>query len=100
MVTFDLFLSLVISPCCVRNIEVVNTQHNYLVYEPADFTVHPPELPRVGLFFSYRCLVFPKNMSSKERLNISELFRFKDVFLQHIHTNPILINLTFLDNNE
>ena len=31
-------------------------------YEPADITVHPPppELPRVGSFFSYRCLVFPK----------------------------------------
>ena len=31
-------------------------------YEPADLTVHPPppELPRVGSFFSYRCLVFPK----------------------------------------
>ena len=47
-------------------------------YEPADLTVHPPELPRVGSFFSYRCLVFPKKMSSKESLNISELFRFKD----------------------
>ena len=33
-----------------------------LGYEPADLTVHPPppELPRVGSFFSYRCLVFPK----------------------------------------
>ena len=31
-------------------------------YEPADFTVHPPppELPKVGSFFSHRCLVFPK----------------------------------------
>ena len=38
-----------------------------LGYEPADLTVHPsPELPRVGSFFSYRCLVFPKKMSSKE----------------------------------
>ena len=34
-----------------------------LGYEPADLTVHPPpELPRVGSFFSYRCLVFPKNV--------------------------------------
>ena len=51
-----------------------------LGYEPADLTVHPPppELPMVGSFFSYRCLVFPKKMSSKKSLNISELFRFKD----------------------
>ena len=49
--------------------------------EPTDLTVHPPphsELPRVGSFFSYRCLVFPKKISSKESLNISELFRLKD----------------------
>ena len=35
----------------------------FIGYEPADLTVHPPpppELPRVGSFFSYRCLVFPK----------------------------------------
>ena len=25
-------------------------------------TPPPPELPRVGSFFSYRCLVFPKNV--------------------------------------
>ena len=32
----------------------------HIGYEPADLTVHPPpELPRVGSFFSYRCLVFP-----------------------------------------
>ena len=33
-------------------------------YEPTDLTVHPPplELSRVGSFFSYRCLVFPKNV--------------------------------------
>ena len=38
-------------------------QNIYVVgYEPADLTVHPPppELPRMGSFFSYRCLVFPK----------------------------------------
>ena len=49
-------------------------------YEPTDLTVHPPppELPRVGSFFSYRCLVFPKKMSSKESLCFSELLRLKD----------------------
>ena len=32
-------------------------------YEPADLTVHaPPELPRMGSFFSPRCLVFQKNV--------------------------------------
>ena len=47
------------------------------------------ELPRVGLFFSYRCLVFPKN-ALKETLNISELFdqvkRLKNVFFFIIFT--------------
>ena len=37
-----------------------------------------PEVPRMGLFFSYRCLVFTKELSSKESLNISEVFRLKD----------------------
>ena len=39
-----------------------------LGYEPADRTVHPPppELPRVGSFFSYRCLVFPKKCPQKK----------------------------------
>ena len=48
-------------------------------YEPVDLTVHPPppELPRVSSIFSYRFLVFPKKMSSKESLNISELLRLK-----------------------
>ena len=36
-------------------------------YEPADLTVHPPpELPRVGSFFSYRCLVFPKKCPQRK----------------------------------
>ena len=49
-------------------------------YEPADLTVHPPPPPRTaegGFIFSYRCLVFPKKMSSKESLCFSELFRLK-----------------------
>ena len=29
----------------------------------------PSELPRVGVFFFYMCLVFPKKMFSKEGLN-------------------------------
>ena len=62
----------------------------------------PPELPRVGSFFSYRCLVFPKNVhKGKPALfGIIEVKRPKNVFFQHIHSNPILITLTFLDNNE
>ena len=38
-------------------------------YEPGDLTVHPPpppELPRVGSFFSYRCLVFPKKCPQRK----------------------------------
>ena len=36
-------------------------------YEPGDLTVHPPpELPRVGPFFSYRCLVFPKKCPQRK----------------------------------
>ena len=79
-------------------LELLTYYATKLGYEPADLTV--PELPRVGLFFLYRC---PEKMFSKESLNISELFRFKDpknVFFQHIRSNPILISLTFLDNNE
>ena len=50
-------------------------------YEPADLTVHPPppkkKLSRVCSFFLYRCLVFPKKMSSKRGLYFSETFRLK-----------------------
>ena len=65
----------------------------------------PPELLRVASFISYRCLVFPQKMSSKEEL-MPECFGVihvkipKKRFYQHIHSDPILINLTFLDNNE
>ena len=39
----------------------------YIGYEPGDLTVHPPpELPRVGSFFSYRCLVFPKKCPQRK----------------------------------
>ena len=46
-----------ISECC----SVLLKHTFYIGYEPADLTVHPPppELPRVGSFFSYRCQVFP-----------------------------------------
>ena len=68
-------------------------------YEPADLT---PELPRVGSFFSYRCLVFQKNVLKGKPVlfGIIEVKRPKNVVFQHIHSNPILIILTFLDNNE
>ena len=37
-------------------------------YEPADLTVHPPppKLSRVGSFFSYKCLVFPKKCPQRK----------------------------------
>ena len=49
-------------------------QHNDIVgmrlligYEPADLTVHPPpKLSRLGSFFSYRCLVFPKKCPQRK----------------------------------
>ena len=67
-------------------------------YELADLTVHPPpELPRVGSFLSYRCLVFQKNVlkGKPENFRVIEVKRHKNVGFQHIHSNPILINLTF-----
>ena len=43
-------------------ITVIHLDISLVGYEPADLTVHPPppELPRVGSLFLYRCLVFPK----------------------------------------
>ena len=36
-------------------------------YELANLTVHPPpKLSRVGSFFSYRCLVFPKKCPQRK----------------------------------
>ena len=61
-----------------------------------------PELSRVGSFFPYKCLVFTKNVL-KGKLEYFEVIqdkRPKNVVFQHIHPKPILINLTFLDNNE
>ena len=46
---------------------IVSDSVSALVHEPADLTVHPPpELPRVGSFFSYRCLVFPKTCPQRK----------------------------------
>ena len=47
---------------------------NEVGYEPADPTVHPPpsELPRVGAFFSYRCLVFPKICPQRNACNFRD----------------------------
>ena len=67
-----------------------------LGYEPADLTVHPPELPRVGSFFSYRCLVFPKKNVPKGKpvlFGIIEVKRPKNVFFHYIHSNQILVDL-------
>ena len=47
----------------------VNTYYDVtnIGYEPADLTVyHPPELPWVGSFFSYRCLVFPEKCPQRK----------------------------------
>ena len=63
----------------------------------------PPELPRVGSFFSYRCLVFPKNVLKGKPVlfGIIEVIRPKNVVFQHSHSNTILIIFTtFLDINE
>ena len=83
---------------------IISKVQSVLGYEPADLTVHPPpELPRVGSFFSYRCLVFPQKNVLKGKsvlFGIIEVKRPKNVVFQHIHSNPILIILTFLDNDE
>ena len=83
VITFTLYVQNQTNKCQhFSNGEYVNThlQPEHLGYEPANLTVHPPppKLLRVGSFFSYRCLVFPKKMSSKESLYLSELSRLKD----------------------
>ena len=60
----------------------------------------PPELPRVGSFFSYRCSQKNVLKGKPVLFGIIEVKRPKNVVFQHIHSNPILIILTFLDNNE
>ena len=49
-------------------VECSKQLYSIIGYEPADLTVHPPppELPRVGSFFSYRCLVFPKKCPQRK----------------------------------
>ena len=73
-------------------------------YEPADLTVYPPppELPRVGSFFRIGVLCSQKNVLNGKPVlfGISEVKRPQNVGFQHIHSNPILIILTFLDNNK
>ena len=65
-------------------------------------TPPPPELPRVGSFFRPFCLVFTKNVLKGKPVlfGIIEVKRLKNVFFQHIHSNPILKFLTILDNND
>ena len=49
---------------------------------------HPPplELPRVGSFFSYRSLVFPKNvLKGKPEYFGPKIKRPQNMFFQHIH---------------
>ena len=46
---------------------VVSSPLKLLGYEPADLKVHTlPEMPRVGSFFSYKCLVFPKKCPQRK----------------------------------
>ena len=78
-----------------------------LGYEPADLTVHPPppDLPKVSLLFSYRCLLscVPKTNVLKGKpvlFGVIHVKRPNNVFCQIIHSNQMLLNLTFLDNNE
>ena len=78
--------------------------YHVLGYEPADLTVHPPPPPQncrewVHFLFSYRCLVFPKNVLKGKPVlfGIIEVKRPKNVIFQPIHSNPILIILTFLE---
>ena len=50
-----------------KNVHTKRIIYIQIGYEPADLTVHPPpELPRVGSFFSYRCLVFPKKCPQRK----------------------------------
>ena len=58
----------------------VDTDIFTIGYEPEDLTVHPPPRTAEGglISFVYASIVFSKKTSSKESLNTSELFRFKD----------------------
>ena len=60
-----------------------------------------PELPRVGSFFSYRCLVFPKKvLKGNPEYSYSDLKIQKRVFSAYMHSNQILMNLTLFDQIE
>ena len=62
-------------------------------------------LPRTsggGFKFSNRCLVSPKKCPQMKAwifMSYSDI-KLKNVFFQHTHSNQILINLTFFDDNE
>ena len=55
----------------------------------------PPELQRVGLFLSYRCLVFSKNVLKGKSvlMEVIQVKRPKNVGFHYIHSNQILISL-------
>ena len=63
-------------------------------------TPPPPELPRVGSLFSYRCLVFPKHVLKGKPMLFGVISdkRPQNVFFDYIHSNQILINLTLFDD--
>ena len=64
----------------------------------------PPRTSYGGFIFFVWVSSVPKQknvLKGKPVLyGIIQVKRPKNVFLQHIQSNPILINLTFLDNNE
>ena len=53
-----------------------------------------PELQRVGSFFSYRCLVFPKKCPQRKAcaFGVIQVERPKNVVFHYIHSSQILIN--------
>ena len=77
--------------------------NNIVGYEPADLIVHPPQNCRGWVRFFRIGVCVPQKNALKGKpvlFGIIEIKRPKNVFFQHIHSNPILIILTFLNNNE
>ena len=76
---------------------------NMVCYEAADLAVHPsPRTAKGGFNFSYRCLVF-RNKFLKEKpafFGVIQVKGSKNVFFKHIHSDPILIIVTFFYINE
>ena len=82
---------------------VVTDMHNLLnIYNDIHTELVNVIIFHIGTSTLAGLYVFSKNVL-KGKPKYYEVIRLKDqknVFFQHIHSNPILINLTFLDNNE